>query len=120
MHGPAGAAGRKDGCETLRLDSSLGSNNVFAAFGNCGVGGSHTSLPKRSRAGLWSWPAFFWTLPLVLVYCAWCAGAVLFFMATGANPALTTGLILAAIFVGVVPLAIVAKRIYRHYVNGAR
>ena len=76
---------------------------------------------QNARArGLWSWPAFFWILPLVLVYCAWCAGAVLFFMATGANPALATGLILAAIFVGVVPLAIVAKRIYRHYVNGAR
>jgi hypothetical protein len=76
---------------------------------------------QNARArGLWSWPAFFWTLPLVLVYCAWCAGAVLFFMATGASPALATGLILVAIFVGVVPLAIVAKRIYRHYVKGAR
>jgi hypothetical protein len=44
---------------------------------------------------------------------------VLFFMATVASPALATGLILVAIFVGVVPLAIVAKRIYRHYVKGA-
>ena len=56
----------------------------------------------------------------MLIYCAWCAGAVLFFIATGADAALATGLILAAVFVGGVPLAIAAKRIYRHYVKGAR
>ena len=73
----------------------------------------------KSR-GAWSWPAFFLILPLILIYAALCGVAAWFAVAFALAPGLGVALVLSIAFVGVVPLAIVAKRIYRHYVKAPR
>jgi hypothetical protein len=67
--------------------------------------------------GEWSWPAFAWTLGLILVYVGAVAAVVVATIARGADPVTATATIVAAILVGAVPLGIVAKRIQRHYLG---
>jgi hypothetical protein len=67
--------------------------------------------------GEWSWPAFFWTLGLILVYVGLVAAVVVATIAWGPDPAIATATIVAAVLVGAVPLGIVAKRIQRHYLG---
>jgi hypothetical protein len=67
--------------------------------------------------GEWSWPAFFWTLGLILVYVGAVALLIVSMIAAKPDPAVATAVILGVILVGAVPLAIVAKRIQRHYIR---
>lgn len=72
----------------------------------------------RAKArGEWSWPAFSWTLLILLVGCA-VIGGVAYFVATAVrDPLIATLFILAAVALVIAPVTIFANRIYRHYVK---
>ena len=70
-----------------------------------------------AERGEWSWPAFFRILGLILVYVGLVAAVVVVTVAAKLDPAVATAVIVAAVVVGVVPLAIVAKRIQRHHLG---
>ena len=81
------------------------------------VGLSFTTYRAAKLRGEWSWPAFLWILGLILVYAGVIALIIIATMALKPDPALATAAIVAVILVGAVPLAIVAKRIQRHYLG---
>lgn len=72
---------------------------------------------QARRRGEWSWAAFGWTLLLVLIYAGatvW-AGIALDSWLDASDPLVRTLCRVAPIAIGVVPLAIGAKAIQRHY-----
>jgi hypothetical protein len=81
------------------------------------LGLAFASYCAAASRGEWSWPAFFWILGLILVYCGAIGLVVVAAMAWGPDPAVATAVIVGVILVGVAPLAVVAKRIQRHYVG---
>jgi hypothetical protein len=81
------------------------------------LGLSFVTYRTAVQRGEWSWPAFAWTLGLILVYVGAIAAVVVATIAWGPDPAIATATIVAAILVGAVPLGIVAKRIQRHYLG---